>query len=74
MKKINFLEILSIAYLIFLSFSICWSGERKFEELKRFKAKEAQQGIAWDRTEPGVIYGLIKKERLVITSKLIIEK
>ena len=25
-----------------------WSGDRKFEELKRFKAKEAQQGIAVD--------------------------
>ncbi|MCD4665343.1 MAG: hypothetical protein K8R68_08725, partial [Bacteroidales bacterium] len=43
------MKILSVIYLIFLSFSVSWSGERKFEELKRFKAKEARQGIAVDK-------------------------
>ena len=34
----------------------------------------AGQGIAWDRSEPNVIYGIIKSQRLVTISELIINK
>jgi dienelactone hydrolase len=36
-----------VCFMIFIT-SIGWSGERRFEEIRRFEAKEARQGIAVD--------------------------
>ena len=30
----------------------------------------AGQGIAWDRSDPGVLYGIVKKERVVVVNRM----
>ena len=48
MRKYNSIKIMYLTFMIILLSSICWSGNRKFKEIKRFDVKEARQGIAVD--------------------------
>ncbi len=45
MQKVK--SIITICFMVLIT-SVVWSGDRRFEEIKRFDAKEARQGIAVD--------------------------
>ena len=48
MKFKRFFLFVLIFYLLFLQLDCCWAVDRKFEELTRLYAREAEQGVAVD--------------------------
>ena len=40
------------------------------ELVEIIQVRMAGQGIAWDRSDPGVLYGIVKKERVVVVNRM----